>query len=160
MGGETLSLFFERNDRMEKLNLERNKDDFYILEVNDKGDTIEFDLTDISLPERIIEASELIRKLDKEYQEEYKKIVVENGTDLSSKIIKLEKEQCKKMRNAFDMFLGEGSCQKIFGNKNYYGMFPELFDALEPHFKKMEIKQKKARQKLVEKYLPTNNNVM
>ena len=50
---------------MEKLNLERNKEDFYILEVNEKGETIEFDLTDISLPEKIMKASENIGKLEK-----------------------------------------------------------------------------------------------
>ena len=88
---------------MEKLNLERNKDDFYILEVNDKGDTIEFDLTDIGLPERILKASELIAKLDKEYNEEIIKLSKkENDIERTKEIIKLEKTKCLEMREAFD----------------------------------------------------------
>ena len=49
---------------MEKLNLQRDREDFYIIEVNEKGDTITFDLTDIGLPEKILKASDNIKKLD------------------------------------------------------------------------------------------------
>ena len=49
---------------------------------------------------------------------------------------------------------------KIFGDKNYYGMFLQLFEALEPHFDKMIIKTKKAKMKLANKYLPKNKSVM
>lgn len=146
---------------MEKLNLQRDRDDFYILEVNDKGDTIEFDLTDISLPERIFEASENIAKIDKEYQEEMLKLQDEEDKYLMTKKgIEIEKNKCMEMRKEFDSFMGEGACQKIFGDKNYYGMFLQLFDALEPHFKKMEIKTQKAKSKLASKYLPKNEDVM
>lgn len=146
---------------MEKLNLQRDRDDFYILEVNDKGDTIEFDLTDISLPERIFEASENIAKIDKEYQEEMLKLQDEEDKYLMTKKgIEIEKNKCMEMKKEFDSFMGEGACQKIFGDKNYYGMFLQLFDALEPHFKKMEIKTQKAKSKLANKYLPKNEDVM
>lgn len=146
---------------MEKLNLERNKDDFYILEVNDKGDTIEFDLTDIGLPERILKASELIAKLDKEYNDEIIKLSKkENDIERTKEIIKLEKTKCLEMREAFDGFLGENACQKIFGDKNYYGMFVQLFDALEPHFNKMKIKTQKAKHKLASKYISKDEEIM
>lgn len=146
---------------MEKLNLQRDRDDFYILEVNDKGDTIEFDLTDISLPEKIFEASENIAKIDKEYREEMLKLQDEKDKYLMTKKgIEIEKNKCMEMRKEFDSFMGEGACQKIFGDKNYYGMFLQLFDALEPHFKKMEIKTQKAKSKLASKYLPKNEDVM
>lgn len=140
---------------MEKLILERNKEDFYILEVNDKGETIEFDLTDISLPERIMLASDKIYQLDKQYREEMIKIGEEAITmeAKTRKCISLEKEKCLQMREQFDSFLGKNACQKIFGDKNYYGMYLQLFDALEPHFKKMEIKVQKAKKKLAQKYL-------
>lgn len=146
---------------MEKLNLQRDRDDFYILEVNDKGDTIEFDLTDISLPEKIFKASENIAKIDKEYREEMLKLQDEKDKYLMTKKgIEIEKNKCMEMRKEFDSFMGEGVCQKIFGDKNYYGMFLQLFDALEPHFKKMEIKTQKAKSKLASKYLPKNEDVM
>ena len=147
---------------MEKLNLERNKEDFYILEVNEKGETIEFDLTDIALPEKIMKASENIGELDKEYQKEMINLQKENIDDVekTKKAIKIESEKCKQMRKEFDSFLGKNACQKIFGETNYYGMFLQLFDALEPHFNKMKIKLDKAKLKLANKYLPKNKDVM
>ena len=84
----------------------------------------------------------------------------DNKIELTKEIIKLEKEQAKEMRKAFDSFLGDGACQKIFGDTNYYGMFLQLFDALEPHFDKMKIKLDKAKLKLANKYLPKNKDVM
>lgn len=147
---------------MEKLVLERNKEDFYVLEVNDKGETIEFDLTDIALPEKIMKASENIGKIDKEYQEEMIKLNNEKNDDVLNikKAIEIENKKCKQMRKEFDSFLGENACQKIFGDTNYYGMFLQLFDALEPHFDKMKIKLDKAKLKLANKYLPKNKDVM
>lgn len=147
---------------MEKLKIEREKEDFYILEVNDKGDTIEFDLTDISLPNKIFEACENIKKINKDYQEEILKINQEELDDLekAKKTMKIEIQKCNEMRKTFDGFLGENACQKIFGDKNYYGMFPQLFEALEPHFSKMKIKQEKAKKKLIQKYMPNNSDVM
>ena len=144
---------------MEKLVLERDRDDFYVLEVNDKGETIEFDLTDISLPEKILNASNTIGMLDKEYREKIVELENEENEEIKiKKVMELEKEKCVEMRKAFDSFLGDGACQKIFGNKNYYGMFIQLFNALEPHFAKMKIKTEKAKKKLVSKYLPNNSD--
>lgn len=147
---------------MEKLNLKRNKEDFYILEVNDNGDTIEFDLTDINLPNKILKASEIICNLDKEYQEKKNTLETNIGKDketILKEIYEMEIEKCEQMRKAFDSFLGENACQKIFGDTNYYGMFLQLFDALEPHFKKMELKINIAKEKLANKYI-LNNDVM
>lgn len=147
---------------MEKLVIERNKDDFYKLQINDTDDYIEFDLTDISLPERVLNAANNIAKMDDDYQKE-KKEISEKYTDEEEKLkrlINLEKEKSLAMRKEFDSFLGEGSCQKIFGNANYYGMYLQLFDALEPHFKKMEIKLKKGKEKLANKYLNDNKEVL
>ncbi len=146
---------------MEKLEL-KNKD-IYQLEVNDSGDYIEFDLTDISLPVKAINLSENIVKIDKEYMEEILKIDQEYKDEEIEKIKKvadLELKKCYELRKTFDEFLGEGACQKIFGNKNNYGMFNELLEALEPHFDKMKINIKKAKEKLVNKYLPKKNDVM
>lgn len=146
---------------MEKLNLQRDKDDFYILEVNDNGDTVEFDLTDISLPEKICIASDNIARISKEHDEEMLKLQDEKDEYVATKKgIEIEKEKCAQMRKEFDSFMGEGACNKIFGDTNYYGMFLQLFDALEPHFEKMQIKKQKAMDKLRDKYLPKNNDVM
>ena len=48
---------------MEKLRVE--KDNVYKIEVNDKGEYIEFDLLDIELPIKLINASEELKKQKK-----------------------------------------------------------------------------------------------
>jgi len=147
---------------MEKLVIERNKEDFYRLQINDTDDYIEFDLTDISLPERVMNAADNIAKLDTEYQKEKEDIsnTCENEEEKVRKLIRLEKEKSLAMRKEFDSFLGDGSCQKIFGDANYYGMYLQLFDALEPHFKKMQIKLKKGKEKLAKKYLNNDGDTI
>lgn len=147
---------------MEKLVIERNREDFYRLQINDTEDYIEFDLTDISLPERVMNAADNIAKMDSDYQREKKEIINNNQNEEQRvrKLINLEKEKSLAMRKEFDSFLGEGSCQKIFGNANYYGMYLQLFEALEPHFKKMEIKLKKGKEKLAKKYLNNDSDVI
>lgn len=147
---------------MEKLVIERNREDFYRLQINDTEDYIEFDLTDISLPERVMNAADNIAKMDNDYQREKQEIINNNQDEEQRirKLINLEKEKSLAMRKEFDSFLGEGSCQKIFGNANYYGMYLQLFEALEPHFKKMEIKLKKGKEKLAKKYLNNDSDVI
>lgn len=139
-----------------KLRIEKDREDLYILEVNDKGETIEFDLTDINLPAKMIKCSDNLEKLDKEYHGKILEIEKEQikKEEKARKIIAIDEEYCKKMRKDFDEFLGENACQKIFGDKNTYGMFLKLFEQLEPHFDKMVIKSKKAQQRLVNKYMP------
>ncbi len=146
---------------MEKLRLD--SDDTYKLEVNDKGEYIEFDLTDIGLPEKIIEASDRIRKIDEQYRQQVLDISEKYKYDqvkMTRELITLEKEKCIQLRKEFDSFLGAGSCQKIFGDKNKYGMFENLLFALEEHYPKMQIKLDKAKEKLVNKYMPQNEEVM
>lgn len=147
---------------MEKLEIKRNREDFYRLQINDTNDYIEFDLTDISLPERVMNAADNIAKMDIDYQREKQEIINNNQDEEQRvrKLINLEKEKSLAMRKEFDSFLGEGSCQKIFGNANYYGMYLQLFEALEPHFKKMEIKLKKGKEKLAKKYLNNDSDVI
>lgn len=145
-----------------KLEIKRNRGDFYRLQINDTDDYIEFDLTDIGLPEKILNASDNIFKIDSDYQKKIKEID-ENYTDEVENLkqkLKLEKDKCIEMRKEFDSFLGAGSCQKMFGDANYYGMFLQLFDALEPHFKKMEIKLKKGKEILAKKYLNDKKDVL
>lgn len=147
---------------MEKLVIERNREDFYRLQINDTDDYIEFDLTDISLPERVLNAADNIAKMDIDYQKEKEEIAKKYKDEATRirKLITLEREKSIAMRKEFDSFLGEGACQKIFGDTNYYGMYLQLFDALEPHFKKMEINLKKGKEKLAKKYLNEEKDVI
>lgn len=145
-----------------KIEIKRDRSDFYILEVNDKGDTIQFDLTDISLPEKILKASEELKNIDDDYKNNILQIDKEEMSkeEKARKVIEIDKNFSIKSRKIMDSFLGDGACQKIFGDANYYGMYVELFEQLEPHFDKMIIKSQKAKQRLVEKYKPQKSDVM
>ena len=145
-----------------KIEIKRDRSDFYILEVNDKGDTIQFDLTDISLPEKILKASEELKNIDDDYKNNILQIDKEEMSkeEKARKVIEIDKNFSIKSRKIMDSFLGDGACKKIFGDANYYGMYIELFDQLEPHFEKMVIKSQKAKQRLVEKYKPQKSDVM
>lgn len=146
---------------MDKLNLNKNEEELYRLEVNDKGEFIEFDLTDIGLADRILKASEKIMIIDKNFQSQIKEVNEKYKDDeLIENSIRIELNACLEMRKIFDSFLGNGACQKIFGDKNNYWQFLQLMDALEPHYEKMRIKLAKAKNKLVNKYLNKEKDVM
>ena len=145
---------------MEKLNFQRNREDFYILEVNEKGETIEFDLTDINLPDKIMKASENIKKLDEEYMEKIRKVPKDDEEKYVKELLEIQKEMFTKMRKEMDSFMGDGACKKIFGEAEYYGMFLDLMEQLEPHFNKMIIKADVAKKRLVEKYMPSKSDVI
>lgn len=145
---------------MEKLNFQRNREDFYILEVNEKGETIEFDLTDINLPDKIMKASENVKKLDEEYMEKIRKVPKDDEEKYVKELLEIQKEMFTKMKKEMDSFMGDGACKKIFGEAEYYGMFLDLMEQLEPHFNKMIIKADVAKKRLVEKYMPSKSDVI
>lgn len=147
---------------MEKLRIE--KSDIYEIEVNDNGETIEFDLLDLELPEKIVKASLEIQEKFNNYTKEQDEILNKYKNDQVNLVLessKCEREYCNELRKLFDSFLGEGACMKIFGKTNRMAMFDELMELLEKdHFPKMKINTQKAKQRLVDKYLPKQGNVM
>ena len=150
---------------MERLVLEKDEEGIYKLEIPTngeyKGDYIEFDLADLTLPQRIMEASDRLSVIDGEYQEKAKEVEKEN--DIVKKVrkqIELEKEYAKEMREIFDSFLGEGACQKIFGDKERYGQYNQLMNALQPHFDKMHIDVEKAKKRIIARIKKENKDVM
>lgn len=151
---------------MEKLRIE--KKDIYTIEVNDDGDVIEFDLVDIELPFRCERALNKIEKLKKDYNLKMKIISKKQDTKkkneyLSSnekEMLLVQKQLFKDMRDAMDDFLGEGACQKIFGNRNYLEMFDDLMRELKPHLDKMEINLDGVKKRIQNKYAKQNGNVI
>lgn len=138
---------------MEKLRVK--KDDTYKIEVNDNGEYIEFDLLDIELPMKCLNASRELKKQTDFYNKRIIAIAKQYADNQELLFInknKVDMEFCKKMRQVFDSFLGEDACKKIFGSTNRVGMFDELFDQLAPHFEKMQINIEKIKDKLIEKY--------
>ena len=61
---------------MEKLRVE--KDNVYKIEVNDKGECIEFDLLDIELPIKLINASEELEKQKVIHEQKVEELKKEN----------------------------------------------------------------------------------
>lgn len=146
---------------MEKLGYK--KENVYQLEVNDKGEYIEFDLLDIDLPDKIMNAYKELERAEKDVKIKEQIIYKKYNNNPNKKweeIHKLEKEYFKKSREIFDSFLGKDACYKIFGNTDRYGMFEDLLNALQPHLDKMQINVEQIKKNLVEKYSPNKKNVI
>lgn len=144
------------------------KKDIYTIEVNDNGDTIEFDLVDIELPFKCDRALSEVNRIYKELQA--KLVIIEKKEDrklanefmTANEKAKLEahKTAFKEMRVAVDAFLGDGACQKIFGDRNYVEMYDDLFEQLEPHFEKMNLNSKGITDRIKAKYSKKDDGVL
>lgn len=151
---------------MESLRIERK--DIYTIEVNDKGETIEFDLVDIELPFKCDRAFSEVDRIKSELKA--KLVIIDKKQDhkLKNRIltaneearINAYKEAYTAMRSAMDIFLGDGACQKIFGDRNYLDMFSDLAEALAPHLEKMEISTDGIKKRIEEKYGKNDDGVL
>jgi hypothetical protein len=144
-------------------NLRIENKDIYTIQVNDKGDCIQFDLADISLKAKCYEALENLETIGKKYQELFKQI----KTDKEMAIV--ENQMFKEMRNAMDIFLGENACQKIYGDRNYYDMFNDLMAELskkrpelkgKSHFDMLSLNSQKIQERIMKKYQKNVKNVI
>ena len=151
---------------MESLRIERK--DVYTIEVNDKGETIEFDLVDVELPFKCEKAWAECNKISKDLQAQLVIISKQEDTKQKGKLLTKNEELTieayrkafKEMRVAMDSFLGEGACQKIFGDRNYLEMFNDLFEALKPHLDKMEITSHGIFERIKNKYGKKDDGVL
>lgn len=143
---------------MEQLRIAKRN--IYEIEVNDRGETIQFDMEDIELPFKCQEAMEEVAKIQSNLKA--KLLLIQKKEDRKKKnsvysdnqlaMLKLYKETFAAMRAAMDKFLGAGACQKIFGDRNYLEMYDDLFEQLEPHLKKMELTADGIRKRIESKY--------
>ena len=151
---------------MESLRIESK--DIYTIEVNDNGDTIEFDLVDVELPFKCENAWAEVNKISKDLQAQLviisKQEDTKNGDRLLTKkeemTIEAYRKAFREMRVAMDGFLGEGACQKIFGDRNYLEMFSDLFEALKPHLEKMELTSHGIMDRIKAKYGKKDDDVL
>ena len=143
----------------------------YSIEVNDKGECIYFDVSDIGLQAKLVECFDLINKetskftkKENELLEKSKKEVKEESKELFSKVdreyIQAQENFYKTCREIMNKFLGEGACQKIFGDANYPKMYIDLFEQLEPHFKQMGLNKEKMQKDLYNRYMKKGANVL
>ena len=156
---------------MNKLRVE--KKNIYTIEVNDNGDTIEFYLGDIELPFKLQRAYDGIKAAQTQLRG--KIAIIEKQQDRKDKkhfwskneedTLKAWKKAFIDMRKAMDEFLGEGGCQKIFGDSNYLEMFDDLFDELSKpqedglsHLDRMQISRDGMIERIKSKYTVKSNN--
>lgn len=165
--------FFKELIMMNKLRIE--KKNIYTIEVNDNGDTIEFDIGDIELPFKLQRAFDGVKNaktqlrgkiaiIEKQQDRKDKKHLMSKNEEA---MLKAWKETFIAMRKAMDEFLGEGGCQKIFGDSNYLEMFDDLFDELSKpqedglsHLDKMQITKDGMLERIKSKYAPKTNDAI
>lgn len=159
---------------MEKNSIRVQSETRYVIEVNDAGETIVFDLADTSLGSRMFKMFEQIDTLTAEHEAKAKDIdqtpdapyvlpfvlpegQADQSTPVTQHMVEVSKiidEFYAGARIAMDTFLGAGACQKIFGGANYFDMFSDLLAQLEPHFKKMGLDPSGLKKRVVDKHLP------
>ena len=140
----------------------------YEIEVNDKGETITFDPDDIELVFKLERAYKAVLKAQDNLKADV--LIIKKRKDTTQKgemisenekaIIKAYKNCFTAMRAAYDSFLGDGACQKIFGDRNYVEMFDDLNEQLQPHFEKMKLNRENVAKKIREKYTDKNEDVL
>lgn len=137
----------------------KNKD-VYTIEVNDNGDIIEFDMTDIELPFRLERAYKMANDATKWLKAQQviiakKQDIAKKGDMMTAKeraTLEAYRECFKKMRAAIDEFAGTGASDKIFGDKNYLEMFNDFMEQMQPHLDAMELKSIDIGKRIEEKY--------
>lgn len=140
----------------------------YIIEVNDAGDTISLDISDLSLPDKLLNTLQTLDQLTETYEKESQRIrELPDSPGLNPYLsmkdeaqIELTREYFVKARQALDIFLGAGACQKIFGDRNFVSMFDSLLEQLQPHFKEMGLQLDAYKKRIAEKYAKRNLKVL
>jgi hypothetical protein len=152
---------------MQKLGkLQLPDDHLFEIEVNDNGDTIIINSEDYTLPLRYQKMMEDCDKIAKETKLKVKAIENKKAVDKGFlntneiEILKLTDKAFLRIRTAIDGLLGEGACQKIFGDINYYSMYKDLFDQLEPFFTKIFAEAKTTEEAVIEKYKDDTDEVL
>lgn len=131
------------------------KDGVKRIQVNEEGDFIEIDLMDIELPFKVDKTrkelirqnsifNNMIRSLEKQYKD--------NENLLRTKEYEAEVNYCKKCREVLDGLLGNGACQKIFGDTNRYAMFDDYFEQLSEVLDNLQLDIKAIKESLINKY--------
>lgn len=144
----------------------------YVIEVNDNGDTISLDLSDLNLMNNLSGTFKKLDDISNNFKKEMKTVDAMNTEDMEDEYLtKKEVKQMEKLNKFFsdsrlvlDEFLGEGACQKIFGDHNFVSMFDDLSKALDPCFKEMRKKfdeyQKQKRREIAETKRKGKKNVL
>lgn len=129
------------NENIEKVYIESSNT--VKVELNDSGFYIEFNPLDMDMPLRIEKASKDLKKISDKLQQEI--LIIEKREDVQDGLFtRNTKEKLLKLREyntecgkVVDELFGEGTSKHAFGNRNYFGMYNDLFDSLQPIIQKV-----------------------
>ena len=165
------------------------KKGIYTIDIKDENDnvihTLVFHLSDANFPIKMMDlydkANKQIREIEEKESELKKKILDEGLTEVpeienvtvenvekskfelspaTREFYLMEANGYEKLREILDEFLGEGTCEAIFGEYNDKDTFMEFLEGLLPEFEKMGVKIKDIQKNMYRKYAPKNNKVI
>lgn len=137
------------------------------LDKNGKEIYIEFDLEDITIPDRYDKCVYIIEKASNTLKNSL--VIINKKQDVKGKGIMTANEKAKveafklyykSLEEGIDLFLGHGGTRKIFGETRYLTMFNDLSEMLEPIMPKLKINMESIEKKVKEKYSQPNKNVL
>ena len=105
-------------------------------------------------PDKFLHASKRETKI---YNNKVKALENQYKDDVKTYLYKrldVDRTYCKKMREMFDSWLGEGTSQKVFGNKNRIGMFDEFYNQLVPILNDIQLNFEQIKENLLKRYNP------
>lgn len=149
---------------MNKINIESSET--VKVEINDTGKYIELNPLDIEFPLKIEKASNelnrMLNKLEQELKLIDKKTDVQDGLmsrNTKDKILKY-KEYNIECGKVIDELFGQGTVKAAFGDKNYIGMYNDLFDSLAPVLKEVYGNPDSAIASLKKKYSKQDSDIL
>ena len=134
---------------------------------NDHEIFIEFDLEDITIPDRYNQCYCEVKKAISTLKNDI--LIINKKQDSKGKGLMSVNEQAKvqairkfnkSMEEAMDLFLGKGGTTKIFGETRYLTMFDDLSEMLEPIMPKLKLNMESIESKIRSKYSSKNETVL
>lgn len=129
---------------------------------------LEFDLEDITLPDKYNQCIAQVRKADKEFNDEI--VIINKKQDFKKKgalmsnneeaKVKALNKYYKDIETAMDLFLGKGGTQKMFGNRRYLTMLDDMGEMLKPILPDLQINAESIEKKIKEKYSKKDSAVL
>jgi len=152
---------------MEKIRIQRSEEEFYRINISDDGKEIVLDPLDTDFP---IKLDKAVKNLDKNQDVLKQKMLLadkkpdteRNGAYTNGNYEKLlaYSEYNKRNRQIIDELFGRGTCDALFGDKNYVGMYEDLFLALAPHLNKLYGDVNPILERVKKKYAKVESNIL
>ena len=128
---------------------------------------IEFDLEDITIPDKYSKSVYLIEKAEEKLKNDLS--IINKKPDTKGKGLMSKNEKAKydalkgyykSIEEAMDLFLGKDGTKKIFGDNRYLTMFEDLSEMLKPIMPKLKINFEIIEEQIKKKYSQTDSGVL